>query len=123
VAGRVAAGPSGVVIYVPNTQFVHGVQINLLKNFPKREFFSATKIIPGAFESLGATNQSLVRSLVCMSVPGTAPGKDAVLCVSGQKTNTLGYLELSAIKVAVGLVAQILKSSGASFDTGAPKQL
>jgi hypothetical protein len=109
VAGRAATGPPEVVIYVPNTRFVHGVQIDLLKTFPKREYFRATEIVAGAFEWLDATNQSLVRSLVCMRVP-TSTGLDTVLCVSGQRTNSLGYLELSAIKVAAGLVAEVLKA-------------
>jgi hypothetical protein len=123
VAGRVAAGSSEVVIYVPNTRFVHGVQINLLAKYPNREYFRAMKIIPGAFEWLDDANQFLVRSLVCIRVPLTMPDVNAVLCVSGQRVNTLGDFELGAIKVAAGLLAQVFKVPGALFGAGTPKQL
>jgi hypothetical protein len=113
VAGRVADDHSDddLVIYVPSTWFFHGVRINLLKKFPDREYFRATKIIYGAFQSLGTANQSAVKSLICMRVPLSVGGVDAVLCVSARKVDAMGYLELSSIKVALGFVAQLLRAA------------
>lgn len=114
VAAKVATEERpDIVIYVPNTKFLHGVRIDLLKAFPKRDYFRATEIVPGAFQWIDEANQAVVRSLVCIQVPVTTKNVGAVLCVSDQDTNTLGYLELSAMKVAAGLIVQVLRQPGA----------
>jgi hypothetical protein len=113
VAGKVAGEQPGVVVYVPNTRFIHGVRIDLLKQFPTREYFRATKMVEGALQWLGAANQAKVRSLICIRVPLVIPGVEVVLCVSSPEANSIGYLELSAIKVSSSVIAQILKTPGA----------
>ena len=103
------------VIYVPNTRFTHGVRISPRRESPNQDYFRATEIIPRAFHSFDKSDPEFFKSVMCVRVPITEPGSDAVFCVSSQRANDIGSLELSAINLAAGLVAQVLKGARDNF--------
>lgn len=113
VAGAACKLPEGNIIYVPNARFSHGVEINLYRSFPAREYFRAMSIVPNVFQWLDSENSSLMRSLICVRVPTTAHDMIAVLCVSSLRPNSFGHVEMSITTLSAALLARVLQPASA----------
>jgi hypothetical protein len=107
VAGNVSLEKADCLIYVPSTRFRHGVRLS---------GGDSVNVVAGAFQQLeGLPGQTELKCLLCVKVPKGnkrargAKRRDAVLCLSGQKSDCMTALHFSAIRVVAALVSFVLE--------------
>lgn len=121
----------GTLLYIPNTQYRHGIRIfsgpttTDRARTSIRKSYRAFEVVPNAFQILDEENQKKVRSLLCVQVPlgpgqgrRSLAGEFAVICLSSNRRGRMRDLEYAAIKYAAAFVSFALKESARTVSTG-----
>jgi len=96
------------IVYVPSTEYVHGVLITGEMRQKDQQIFQGTRVVPSAYLPLTGNINEILQCLLCIEIPMEKSECSAVLSLSSRKKDCLGSLDFTAVKVVAALLTQVM---------------